>query len=62
MGHPRDSEHKHTQGLRQYTDELCAISQTHNVDMCCISETWCTARVPDGPLNLKSFTPSEKDR
>ena len=49
-------------GLAAKLDEVSVSLQDNNVDIACITETWCSNKVPDAAISLADWTTILRDR
>jgi hypothetical protein len=51
-----------TGALCNKLDEINTVALQNNVDIICLSETWCNSNIPDESVQLNGFTTFRKDR
>lgn len=49
-------------GLASKLDEVSALCKDNHVDIACITETWCSSKVPDAAVTLSGYTTIRRDR
>lgn len=49
-------------GLAAKLDEVSVLCEDNHVDIACITETWCSNKVPDAAITLRGYTALRRDR
>ena len=51
-----------TRSLRYKVDELSAVIESNEVEVCCVTETWLNDSIPTETVNMAGFTCHRRDR
>jgi len=54
--------HTNIRSLRHKVDELSAVIEINEVEVCCVTETWLHGVIPTESINLAGFSCHRRDR